>query len=91
MMRTLFFYKKIVLVFVCFLLSFSVFSAEKKVPDWYEHKEVVYPGEFYISAIGEGITKEEAEIKAISQISLFFPKRDIIVKKEFSQKKEVFL
>ena len=54
--------RKIIFVLVCFLLSFSVFSAEKKVPDWYEHKEVVYPGEFYISAIGEGITKEEAEI-----------------------------
>ena len=72
MMRTLFLNRKIIFVLVCFLLSFSVFSAEKKVPDWYEHKEVVYPGEFYISAIGEGITKEEAEIKAISQISLFF-------------------
>ena len=61
MMRTLFLNRKIIFVLVCFLLSFSVFSAEKKVPDWYEHKEVVYPGEFYISAIGEGITKEEAE------------------------------
>ncbi len=73
MIRALFFRKKslffVLLVSFC---TFLTFAAEKKVPDWFEHKELVFPSEFYISAIGEGLTKEEAEIKAISQISLFF-------------------
>jgi ribosome biogenesis GTPase len=66
MMRALFFRKKslffVLLVSFC---TFLTFAAEKKVPDWFEHKELVFPSEFYISAIGEGLTKEEAEIKAI--------------------------
>ena len=75
MMRTYILNNKVFFTLVLLLsLNFShLFSQSKfKVPDWYEHKEVVYPSEFYISAIGEGITKEEAEIKAVSQISLFF-------------------
>ena len=75
MMRTYILNNKVFFTLILLLsLNFShLFSQSKfKVPDWYEHKEVVYPSEFYISAIGEGITKEEAEIKAVSQISLFF-------------------
>lgn len=75
MMKTYVLNNKVFFTFIL-LLNLNLlplFSQSKnKIPDWYEHKEVVYPSEFYISAIGEGFSKEEAEIKAVSQISLFF-------------------
>ena len=72
MMITLVMKKKFYFIFCLFVLPFFAFTAENRIPDWYEHKEIVYPSEFYISAIGEGLTKEEAEINAIAQISLYF-------------------
>lgn len=59
-------------VFSVIILTFcSIYSLFARVPDWYEHKDAVYPSDFYITAIGEGKTKEEAEIKAIALISIY--------------------
>lgn len=35
---------------------------QAKVPEWYEHRSTVYPDGLYISAVGEGDSKIEAEI-----------------------------
>lgn len=62
--------KKDISTIFLFLLTVNCFAA--KIPAWYQNKEVAYPSDFYITAIGEGKTKEEAEIKAIASISLYF-------------------
>ncbi|MBO5137528.1 MAG: LPP20 family lipoprotein [Spirochaetaceae bacterium] len=62
--------KKSVLFLSFFLLSFSVFAA--RVPEWYEHRSTVYPDGFYITAVGEGNSKLEAELAALANISMYF-------------------
>ncbi len=56
--------------FIAFMSEIPLFAV--RVPAWFEHKELSYPSEFYISAIGEGATENEAKNNALSQISLFF-------------------
>lgn len=53
-------------------LAKSKSKSIEKVPAWFEHKEVVYPSEIYVSAVGEGDSDAEAKISAVSQIALFF-------------------
>ncbi len=57
---------------VSFLLfcAWGVFA--QKAPEWYLHQSVVYPSDFYITAVGEGDTREEAETAALASISLYF-------------------
>lgn len=57
-----------------FLIVPSLFALEKagKIPEWYEQQAVVYPPDFYITAVGEGKTREEAETAALATISLYF-------------------
>ena len=43
-----------------------------KVPEWYEHRATLYPDGFYISAVGEGDSKLEAETSALATISMYF-------------------
>lgn len=62
--------KKSSLFFVLLLCNLFLFA--KNVPEWYEHREVVYPDGFYITAVGEGDSKLEAEVSALAGISLYF-------------------
>ena len=52
-------------------LSFSALYA-KSVPSWYGHQETLFPSEFYITAVGEGENRTEAEIDAVAKLSLYF-------------------
>lgn len=70
--------KKFILVLFCFFLALPMILAKPKsktslkIPSWYEHKEITYPSEMYVSAIGEGESEAEARENAVAQISLFF-------------------
>ena len=76
-MLTSYVYKKWFLLLLFLFVSFSIFAA--KIPEWYEHKAVVYPEEFYITAIGEGNSKLEAELAALANISMYFNiKTDVV-------------
>jgi hypothetical protein len=61
---------------VLFILLAAFFldplAAQNSAPSWYLDKEQEYPGRLYISAVGEGKTRAEAESAAVSQVSLFF-------------------
>lgn len=64
-----------VFIHLLLFLSVPVVFAQKltqKIPEWYEHQAVVYPPAFYITAVGEGKTREEAETAALATISLYF-------------------
>lgn len=58
------------LIFFLIVCSFNVLFA--KVPEWYEHRATLYPDGFYISAVGEGDSKLEAETSALATISMYF-------------------
>jgi hypothetical protein len=64
--------------FVFFLCLESVFfesvslTAQTRAPDWYLDKEGQYPSSRYISALGEGPGRAEAETAAVAAVSLFF-------------------
>ena len=62
--------KKKYCFFITLICNFLLFA--KNVPEWYEHREVIYPDGFYITAVGEGDSKLEAEISALSGISMYF-------------------
>lgn len=62
--------KKKICFFITLICNFLLFA--KNVPEWYEHREVIYPDGFYITAVGEGDSKLEAEISALSGISMYF-------------------
>mgnify|MGYP006916047618 CR=1 FL=1 len=47
-------------------------APKSTAPAWFEHKELSYPSEDYVSAIGEGGTEGEARGAAVAQIALFF-------------------
>ena len=53
-----------------FLFPFAAFSQEP--PRWLTQRQLVYPPEMYITGVGEGRTREEAEDRAVTHISLFF-------------------
>lgn len=61
--------KHCILFLFLFLCSSFIFAT---VPEWYEHQEVVYPSDFYITAVGEGDNRESAETNALATISLYF-------------------
>ncbi|MDR1429447.1 MAG: hypothetical protein LBI85_04085 [Spirochaetaceae bacterium] len=58
-------------ILIFFLCFGSIFLAAQ-APDWYLDKEGRYPSSRYISALGEGTGRAEAEASAIAAISLFF-------------------
>lgn len=58
--------------FPLFIFFVSVSLVQAKVPEWYEHRSTVYPDGLYISAVGEGDSKIEAEIAALANISMYF-------------------
>jgi len=59
---------------VCiYLLMFGgILYAQNKVPSWYLDSELEYPKSRFISAVGEGKSKTDAETAAVAGISLFF-------------------
>ncbi len=59
------------LLFAGTFLLFSKLHA-KSLPSWYGHQEIVFPPEFYITAVGEGGDRTEAEIDAVAKLSLYF-------------------
>ena len=63
---------RICMFFFFFVYIYTGFLYGKSVPSWYQNKNLVYPSDFYISAIGEGSEKAEAEIDAVSGISKYF-------------------
>ena len=52
------------------LLPFTAFSQEP--PRWITQQRLVFPPELYVIGVGEGRSREEAEERAVVQISLFF-------------------
>lgn len=56
--------------FMCLAVSASAYSED--VPEWYAHQGVMYPSDFYITASGEGFSREEAEAAALASLSLYF-------------------
>ena len=67
-------FQKVFIHLLLFLIVSVAFAQNRaqKIPEWYEHQAVVYPPDFYITAVGEGKTREEAETAALSTISLYF-------------------
>jgi hypothetical protein len=60
-------------VFCCYLLIFSgILFSQNTTPSWYLDTELEYPRNRFITAIGEGRTRTDAETAAIAAISLFF-------------------
>jgi hypothetical protein len=53
-------------------LSLYPLAAQNGAPSWYFDKETAYPGHSYITAVGEGKTRAEAETAAVTQVSMFF-------------------
>jgi hypothetical protein len=53
-----------------FLPQFAAFSQE--APRWLTQRGLVYPPDMYIVGVGEGRSRDEAEERAVAQISLFF-------------------
>ena len=49
--------------------------AQEAAPSWYLDKELQYPSRFYITALGEGRNKADAEAAAVASISMFFDTR----------------
>ena len=47
-------------------------AAQSAAPSWYFNRTTEYPSQLYISAVGEGKTRAEAEAAAVAGISLFF-------------------
>jgi hypothetical protein len=47
-------------------------AAQSAAPSWYFDRTAEYPGQLYISAVGEGKTRAEAEAVAVAGVSLFF-------------------
>ncbi len=58
------------LIFFSLYLAASVFA--QKAPDWYLHQNVVYPSDRYITAVGEGSNRNQAENAALATMSLYF-------------------
>ena len=47
-------------------------AAQSAAPSWYFDRTAEYPSQLFISAVGEGKTRAEAEAAAVAQVSLFF-------------------
>jgi len=60
---------------VMFLPAWVSLFAQNTAPAWYLDKELQYPSRSYISAVGEGKTKADAEANAVASVSLFFNTR----------------
>lgn len=68
-------HKKKCLILLGFVFGISSIFAQKsssKAPDWYLHQDVVYPSERFITAVGEGSNRNQAENAALATISLYF-------------------
>jgi len=61
---------KKVLIILLLIMSFSAHA--KKIPNWYEHKYLEFPDEFFLTFIGSGKDENAAKNNALSEISLFF-------------------
>ncbi|MDR1626343.1 MAG: hypothetical protein LBT33_07360 [Spirochaetia bacterium] len=67
------FLKKFLRVFVfAFFLSASQALFAQNPPAWYFDTEAEYPRERYITAVGNGASRKEAEDAAVAALSLFF-------------------
>lgn len=66
-------HKKLNISIVFFLAG--VFIYAQSAPLWYTDKDLEYPARNYISAVGEGRTRQDAEAAAITAISMFFDTR----------------
>jgi hypothetical protein len=59
-------------VFPLALLLFGELLAAQEAPSWYLDREGAYPSRSYISAVGEGASRNAAETAAAAGVSLFF-------------------
>ena len=58
---------------VCFFFIFSAFIAfSQDAPRWFSNREAVYPSTHYITGLGDGNTPEEAHVRALAHISMYF-------------------
>ncbi len=68
--------KKIILfVFVAIILSNCAVNAKSKkskIPEWLQNPKKVYPDQLYLTAIGEGDTRADAENMATANLSKIF-------------------
>lgn len=70
--------KKIFLLVLNFSFALNFFATghssdkKQKIPTWFEHSEMLYPSELFLSAQGEGDSVFEAEMDCLSKISLYF-------------------
>ncbi|MDR2374977.1 MAG: hypothetical protein LBD96_00910 [Treponema sp.] len=55
-----------------FSLALSLGPLSAQAPSWYLDREEAYPSRFYISAVGEGVSRGAAETAAVAGVSLFF-------------------
>jgi hypothetical protein len=55
-----------------FFLTMSLSVHTQEPPRWLIQRNLVYPPEQYITGAGEGRSLEEAQERAVAQISLFF-------------------
>jgi hypothetical protein len=65
--------KEIVIIFA--VLVSGALSAQNRAPAWYTDKELQYPSNRYIAAVGEGSSRADAEARAVAGVSLFFNTR----------------
>jgi hypothetical protein len=66
--------KKIAFCFYFFIFTRVLFP-QNSTPSWYIDKELEYPRSRFITAIGEGKNRQDAENAALATISLFFNTR----------------
>jgi len=60
---------------IYFLILGGILRAQTNVPSWYPDPEFQYPKSRFISAIGEGKSRTDAETAALAGVSLFFNTR----------------
>jgi hypothetical protein len=64
--------KRVLLPVLAAALCTGVLPAQNRAPAWYLDRETDYPSNRYISAVGEGVSRTQAESAAVAGVSLFF-------------------
>lgn len=62
--------KKIFFAFLMLSLSALIFA--EKAPDWLRSPKKVFPADRYMHALGEGKSREQAELSALASLTLSF-------------------
>ncbi len=78
----------VLIILIMFALSLTAYSKKKSKPKWLENPKSVYNPQLYLTAIGEGDTRSDAENSAIASISKIFESKisvDETTKEEYKE------